>query len=195
MVAFDDVSSLNWRDLAFCIDSPFGQVGGEVSLEQEKASARQVGLTILSNVKRGLGYLGRIRQWIKGLGMVNSAPGFKDHSKVINGFTNLIIDIFSLETFKHTRSVFGMSSLPFNVGVEIEAQLLIFYDRFRRPRSRTARSRHENFAPELRSKFLNRIGSLLHPRLPDIGFGRLVHRRMWKYPLYSRHQDLFYLCI
>ena len=108
------------------ITGPFGEVGGEVSLEQAHASAKQVGLTILSNVKRELGDLGRVRQWTKAFGMVNAAPGFKDHPKVINGFTNLIIDIFGQDVGKHTRSAVGMSSLPFNVCVEIEAQLLIY---------------------------------------------------------------------
>lgn len=107
------------------IAGPFGKVGTEVSLEQAHVSARQVGLTILSNVKRELGDLGRVRQWTKAFGMVNAAPEFKDHPKVINGFTNLIIDIFGPEVGKHTRSAVGMSSLPFNVCVEIEAQLFI----------------------------------------------------------------------
>ena len=104
---------------------PFGSVGSDVSTEEAQASAKQIGLTILSNVKRELGDLSKIRQWTRAFGMVNAAPGFKDHPIIINGFTNLIIEIFGKNVGSHTRSAVGMSSLPFNVCVEIEAQLII----------------------------------------------------------------------
>ena len=104
---------------------PFGSVGSEVSVEAAQNSAKHVGLTILSNLKRELGNLSRIRQWTRAFGMVNAAPGFKDHPAVINGFTNLLIDVFGSEVGRHTRSAVGMASLPFNVCVEIEAELLI----------------------------------------------------------------------
>ena len=104
---------------------PFGSVGSDVSTEEAQASAKQVGLTILSNVKRELGDLSKIRQWTRAFGMVNAAPGFKDHPIIINGFTNLIIEIFGENVGSHTRSAVGMSSLQFNMCVEIEAQLII----------------------------------------------------------------------
>ena len=108
------------------IAGPFGEVGGEVSLEQAHASAKQVGLTILSNVKRELGDLGRVRQWTKAFGMVNAAPGFKYHPKVRNGFINLIIDIFCPVIRNYKWSYFYIIYLPFYSCVEIEAQLLIY---------------------------------------------------------------------
>ena len=107
------------------IAGPFGSVGSDVSIEEAQASAKQIGLTILSNVKRELGDLSKIRQWTRAFGMVNATPDFKDHPIIINGFTNLIIEIFGEDEGSHARSAVGMSSLPFNVCVEIEAQLII----------------------------------------------------------------------
>ena len=100
-------------------------MGSDISNEEAQASAKQIGLTILSNVKRELGDLSKIRQWTRAFGMVNATPDFKDHPIIINGFTNLIIEIFGENVGSHTRSAVGMSSLPFNVCVEIEAQLII----------------------------------------------------------------------
>jgi hypothetical protein len=80
---------------------------------------------LLSNVKRELGDLSKIRQWTRVYGMLNAAPGFKDHPIIINGSTNLIIEIFNETAGNHARSAIGMNSLPFNVCVEIEAELII----------------------------------------------------------------------
>jgi hypothetical protein len=107
------------------IAGPFGSVGVDVSIEEAQKSAKQVGLTMLSNVKRELGDLSKIRQWTRAFGMVNTAPGFKDHPIIINGFTNLVIEIFDENIGSHARSAVGMSSLPFNVCVKIEAELII----------------------------------------------------------------------
>ena len=104
---------------------PFGQVGAEVSVEDAHGLARKVGLSILGSLKRELGDLDRITGWGKALGMVNSAPGFDRQPAVINGFSELILEVFGPETGRHARSAVGMASLPFNMAVEIEAEVLI----------------------------------------------------------------------
>jgi len=80
---------------------------------------------MLSNIKRELGDLSKICQWTRAFGMVNAAPGYKVQPIIINGFKNLIIEIFGEDGASHARSAVGMSSLPFNVCVEIEAELVI----------------------------------------------------------------------
>src|SRR5690242_12875537 len=76
---------------------PLGKVGAEVTLEQAQESAKLVGLSILASLKRELGDLDRVTNWLKFHGMVNSAPGFNRQPVVINGFTNLIIDLYGPE--------------------------------------------------------------------------------------------------
>ncbi len=104
---------------------PLGKVGAEVTLEEAKHSARLVGLSILGNLKRELGDLDRITAWLKVLGMVNSAPDFKKQPLVINGFTELILEVFGPEIGTHARSAVGMTALPFDIPVEIEGEVEI----------------------------------------------------------------------
>lgn len=102
---------------------PFGKVGREVSLEQANAAARLTGLAILASLKRELGDLERIAAWTRVFGMVASAPGFNRQPAVINGFTDLILEVFGAETGAHARSAVGVAELPFNFPVEIEAEV------------------------------------------------------------------------
>ena len=104
---------------------PFGSVGKEVSVEDAKESARKVGLSMLGSLKRELGSLDRVTGWCKALGMVNCVPGFDNTPAVINGFTELIIDVFGPEVGRHSRSAVGVAGLPLNFPVEIEAELII----------------------------------------------------------------------
>jgi enamine deaminase RidA (YjgF/YER057c/UK114 family) len=104
---------------------PFGKVGQEVTLEQARASARLVALSILGSLKRQLGDLDRVTAWLKVLGLVNSAPDFSRQPEVINGFSHLILEVFGPEVGAHARSAVGMASLPFNMPVEIEAEVEI----------------------------------------------------------------------
>jgi len=97
-----------------------GKVGADLSLEEGKLAARQVGLTMLSTIKSGIGDLSKIRRLVKVLGMVNSAPDFEQHPAVINGFSQLMADIFGEENGVGVRSAVGMI-LPGNIAVEIEA--------------------------------------------------------------------------
>ena len=102
---------------------PLGKVGNAVTLEQGHAAARLVGLAILGSLKRELGDLDRIAQWVRIFGMVNSAPGFSNQPAVINGFTDLIIEVFGKDKGSHARSAVGLAELPFNIPVEIEGEV------------------------------------------------------------------------
>ena len=105
--------------------APFGKVGAEVTLDQGSELARKVGLSILGSLQRELGDLDRIAGWVRVFGMVNSAPGFDRHPAVINGFSDLILAVFGQETGRHARSAVGVAGLPFNIAVEIEAEVLL----------------------------------------------------------------------
>ena len=102
---------------------PLGKVGREVSQEQAYSAARLAGLAILASLRRELGSLDRIAAWVRIFGMVNSAPGFDRQPAVINGFTDLIIDVFGVEKGAHARSAVGMAELPFNIPVEVEGEV------------------------------------------------------------------------
>lgn len=102
-----------------------GTVGQDVSVEQGYEAARLVGLSILGSLQRELGSLDRITAWIKALGMVRCGPDFGEHPAVINGFSDLILDLFGPDVGAHSRSAVGMSSLPWGIPVEIEAEVLI----------------------------------------------------------------------
>lgn len=102
---------------------PLGKVGWEVSQEQAYVAARLTGLAILGSLERELGDLDRIAAWTRVFGMVNSAPGFNRQPAVINGFTDLILEIFGVEIGAHARSAVGLAELPFNIPVEIEGEV------------------------------------------------------------------------
>ena len=97
-----------------------GRVGADMNLEQGKAAARQVGLTILATLQAA-GLLSRVKRVVKVLGMVNAAPDFKEHPAVINGCSELFADFWGAENGIGARSAVGMGSLPGNIAVEIEA--------------------------------------------------------------------------
>ncbi len=107
------------------IAPPFGKVGAEVDEAAAYAAARQVGLSILGGLRRELGSLDRIRRWVRLFGMVNVAPGFNRLPPVINGASDLILEVFGPEIGQHARSAVGMAALPFDVPVEIEGEVLI----------------------------------------------------------------------
>jgi len=104
---------------------PLGKVGAEVTEEQAYAAARLAGLAILGSLQRELGSLDRIVAWSRVFGMVNSAPGFNRQPAVINGFSDLIIEVFGTERGAHARSAVGMAELPFGIPVEIEGEVLV----------------------------------------------------------------------
>lgn len=102
---------------------PLGKVGRDLSLEQAYEAARLSGLAILGSLQRELGSLDAIKAWTRILGMVNSAPGFNNQPAVVNGCTELIIEVFGREVGAHARSAVGVAELPSNVPVEIEGEV------------------------------------------------------------------------
>ncbi len=107
---------------------PLGKVGGEVTVEQGYAAARLTALSILGSLQRELGSLDRKEAWVHILGLVNSAPGFDRQPSVINGFTDLILEVFGPQVGAHARSAVGMAELPFGIPVEIEGEVLLRAD-------------------------------------------------------------------
>jgi len=99
-----------------------GKVGGDLDVDAGYNAARQVGLTMFATLKAQLGSLNRIKRPIKVLGMVNATPEFGQHPQVINGFSQLLLDVFGEENGRAARSAVGFGSLPGNIAVEIEAQ-------------------------------------------------------------------------
>ncbi|MCW3052513.1 MAG: RidA family protein [Chthonomonadales bacterium] len=107
------------------VGGPLGKVGAEVSLEEGYQAARLTALSILGSLKRELGDLDRVTAWLRVFGMVNSAPGFVLQPKVINGFSDLILELYGPERGQHARSAVGLAELPFRIPVEIEAEVEI----------------------------------------------------------------------
>jgi enamine deaminase RidA (YjgF/YER057c/UK114 family) len=97
-----------------------GRVGQDMDLDAGYQAARQVGLTMLATLKHDLGSLDKIGRLIKTLGMVNATADFHDHPKVINGFSDLMVEVFGQQG-RGARSAVGMVSLPGNIAVEVEA--------------------------------------------------------------------------
>ena len=104
---------------------PLGKVGRELTLEQGYMAAKLTALSMLGYLKRELGDLDRISHWVRIFGMVNSAPGFVQQPAVINGFSDLILELFGPEAGAHARSAVGMAELPFGMPVEIEGEVQI----------------------------------------------------------------------
>lgn len=104
---------------------PFGKVGAEVAPDQANHAARLTALAILASLKRELGDLDRVERWVRVFGMVNSAPSFDRQPTVINGFSDLILEVYGPERGQHARSAVGMAALPFGMPVEIEAEVLV----------------------------------------------------------------------
>jgi enamine deaminase RidA (YjgF/YER057c/UK114 family) len=100
--------------------TPKGKVGRDVTVEQGYQAARQTGLIMLSKVRAALGSLDKVKRVVKVLGMVNSADGFGDQPKVMNGFSDLMVEVFGEQIGRHARSAVGMAALPSNASVEVE---------------------------------------------------------------------------
>lgn len=96
-----------------------GKLGDDMTIEEGYLAARQTGIAILSTLKAELGDLSKIKRIVKVKGMVNCTPDFYDQPKVINGFSDLMVEVFG-EKGKHARAAVGMVSLPSNIAVEVE---------------------------------------------------------------------------
>ena len=97
-----------------------GKVGQDLTTAEANQAARSVAINHIAVLKAELGDLSRVRRIVKVLGMVNSVPGYTEHSKVMNGYSDVMVEVFG-EKGKHARSSVGMASLPFNIVVEVEA--------------------------------------------------------------------------
>lgn len=104
---------------------PRGKLGRELTVEQGYAAARLTALSILGSLQRTLGDLDRIVAWTRVFGMVNSAPGFDRQPSVINGFSDLVLELFGPRVGAHARSAVGMAELPVGIAVEIEGEVEI----------------------------------------------------------------------
>jgi enamine deaminase RidA (YjgF/YER057c/UK114 family) len=105
--------------------APLGKLGRELTVEQGHAAARLTALSILGSLRRALGDLDRVTAWVRVFGMANSAPGFNRQPAVINGFSELILELYGPGVGAHARSAVGMAELPFDIPVEIEAEVKI----------------------------------------------------------------------
>ena len=104
---------------------PFGKVGSELSLEQGYDAARRAAIAMLATLKRELGDLDRVTAWLRVFGMVNTAPEFDRFPLVINGFSDLVLELYGPERGDHARSAVGLAGLPFSTPVEVEAEVEI----------------------------------------------------------------------
>ena len=120
VVTLDGFAHLSGQGPRNADGSPMtGQVPTDRSVEEAVAAARNVGFQALAVLRESLGSLDRVAQVVRTFGMVNAVPGFTQHPKVIDGFSNLMIEIFG-EAGRGARSAVGMGSLPFNISVEVE---------------------------------------------------------------------------
>ncbi len=104
---------------------PRGKVGAEVTVEQAYNAARKTALAVLASLKSTLGDLDRVNAWLRVFGMVNASSDFKAYPSVINGFSDLIVELYGPELGSHARSAVGMAGLPFGLPVEIEAEVAV----------------------------------------------------------------------
>jgi enamine deaminase RidA (YjgF/YER057c/UK114 family) len=104
---------------------PLGKVGKDLSLEEGYQAARWTALAMLASLKVALGDLDRVECWLRIFGMVNTDSSFNSYPLVINGFSDLIVEIYGDERGSHARSAIGVEGLPFDLPVEIEAEVLI----------------------------------------------------------------------
>jgi enamine deaminase RidA (YjgF/YER057c/UK114 family) len=97
-----------------------GKVGTDVTPEEGYEAARKTGLSVLASLEQELGGLDRVSRWVKVLGLVNCAPGFSATPGVVNGFSDLVLELWR-EDGRHARSAIGVAELPFDIPVEVEA--------------------------------------------------------------------------
>jgi hypothetical protein len=107
------------------INGPFGLLGSDMTTEEGYVAAREIGLCMLANLRARIGALSRVRGWLRVYGMVASTRGFTEQHLVVNGFSDLVLEVFGPEIGRHARSAVGLASLPMGFAMEIEAELLI----------------------------------------------------------------------
>jgi enamine deaminase RidA (YjgF/YER057c/UK114 family) len=100
--------------------SPLGKVGDEVSIDEGIAAAQLTALNVLATIDRELGDLDEVACWLKVNGYVNAVPGFTEHARVVNGFSDLILELYGIDKLSARTSV-GVADLPFGMPVEVDA--------------------------------------------------------------------------
>jgi enamine deaminase RidA (YjgF/YER057c/UK114 family) len=105
---------------------PIGKVGADISFEQAHQAARLTALSVLASLKRAIGDLDRVSAWLNVSGMVNVAPGFANTTGVIDGFSDLILEIYGPEIGRHARTAVGLAQLPLGSAVVVAAELALF---------------------------------------------------------------------
>lgn len=130
-----------------------GKVGRDLTIEQGQEAARLTGLNLLATARDALGTLDRVRRVVKVLGMVQCGDDFTEHPRVINGFSDLMVEVFG-DAGRHARSAVGMGSLPFGIAVEVEMVLEVSgpvrRTRSARSRASTVRARSPRRHPSRR---------------------------------------------
>ena len=107
------------------INGPYGKVGKDLTTEEAKFASKEIGLSILSNLKQEIGNLSRIKGWVRVFGMVNSVSGYDEQHIVLNGMSDLLLEVFGTEIGSHSRSAVGVAGLPMNLSIEIEGEVII----------------------------------------------------------------------
>jgi enamine deaminase RidA (YjgF/YER057c/UK114 family) len=121
---------VRWGDIAYIAGhgptwgegwgSPLGKVGDEVSTDEGIAAARLTALNVLATIERELGDLDQVACWLKVNGYVNAVPGYTEHARVVNGFSDLILELYGIDKLSARTSV-GVADLPFGMPVEVDA--------------------------------------------------------------------------
>lgn len=104
---------------------PFGKVPSEVPMEAAQQSARATALAVLGSLQRTLGDLDRVTAWLMVYGMVNADPGYPQTTNIINGFSDLILELYGQQAGEHARMAVGMAALPLNACVTVAAEVAI----------------------------------------------------------------------
>jgi enamine deaminase RidA (YjgF/YER057c/UK114 family) len=102
---------------------PFGRVPTEVSLEEAAESARLAALSVLASTQAAIGDLDRVTAWVTVTGFVQAEPGYAKTTAVVNGFSELVLDVFGGEVGQHARTAIGVAALPLNLPVVVAAEL------------------------------------------------------------------------
>ena len=105
------------------IAGPYGQLGAELTTEEGYEAAGDIALSMLANLKEAIGDLDRVAGWTRVFGMINSAPGYSEQHVVMNGFSDLILEVFGPDVGRHARSAMGAAGMPLNFAMEIEAEV------------------------------------------------------------------------
>jgi enamine deaminase RidA (YjgF/YER057c/UK114 family) len=113
------------QDAGGNIAGPFGQLGDDLTTDDGYGAAQDIALSVLANLKAEIGDLDRVAGWVRVFGMVNSAPGFSEQHLVLNGFSDLIVDVFGPDIGRHARSAIGTAGLPLGFAIEIEGEVLL----------------------------------------------------------------------